>query len=53
MVSGKATGVPSTLTWEVPGDLREGVSPGMYFVAMECEGERVERKVLLLGGDVQ
>ena len=53
VASGEATGAPATVAWEVPRDLRAGVGPGIYFVAMESEGERVERKVLLLGGDVQ
>jgi len=53
VASGKATGAPSTVAWEAPRGVRRGVGPGIYFVVMETEGERVERKVLLLGDDVQ
>jgi len=53
ITSGRTTGMPSIVAWEVPQDLRNGVGPGIYFVAMESVGERVDRKVLLLGDEVR
>ena len=53
VASGRATGTAATLAWEVPKDLRRGVGSGIYFVTMESDGERAERKVLLLGDDAR
>ncbi|MBN1504125.1 MAG: T9SS type A sorting domain-containing protein, partial [Candidatus Eisenbacteria bacterium] len=53
VASGSAAGTATTVAWEIPRDLKEKAGPGVYFVVMESEGERLERKVLLLGGEVR
>ncbi len=51
LAAGNASGALSTLAWEVPPQVRRGLGPGIYFVALECEGRRVEKKVVLLGDE--
>jgi hypothetical protein len=53
VASGRGAGSPSTLAWEVPPDIRRELSPGIYFVTLESEGKRAEKKVLLLGDDAR
>jgi len=53
LASGRASGAASTLTWEAPRGVRSQLCPGIYFVVMESDGKRSEKKVLLLGDDAR